>query len=170
MKQLILFSGLLLCLAAGAAAQGRVEFSACFEGSTFTLTVPIDVPEGTLVEYQWYRGSAAIAGAVGNFNTAAANRDTIRYTIPADSAYGVGREFYFSYRLNGGAESGVSPTYVVGFHPPAEGGEPPVCGGTIPGAVGAICGTMSGLIGNTCNTTSGNIGNTCGTTPGAIGS
>jgi len=169
LKILCLTAVAVAAAAAGPCAAQQANISvpnSCYAGQAFTIVVPVQAPAGVRVDYRWYRNGALIAGAAGMLNDAG----VVKYTIPAGSAHGLNVAFYFDYRQKGTAEYSLSPIYVISFTP-IEGSEPPICGGTVAGAVGNTCSTASGAIGSaTCSTISGAIGTTCSTASGVIGS
>ena len=115
MKKLIL---LLLVLPLLATAQDKpVQVPASgFEGTAFTIRIPVKFPENMTVQYAWYRNDTLIEDS----HMLLLGEKTIAYTIPAEKAFG-SAVYHFTYLLHDDfPEWSHSPRYAVSFLPPQD--------------------------------------------------
>jgi len=83
----------------------------CSAGHAFTIGVPVKAG-GASVEYQWFRGNAAVTAAL----PLPPNENIISYTIPDTAAFGDSVVFHFKYRLNDGCEEWTrGTTFLMSF-------------------------------------------------------
>jgi len=146
-------------------------------GEPFTIVVPVSVPSGITVHYQWYRNGVPLTA---DEEILSAGEQELSYPIPAAAADGTNEQFYFVYRLEG-ADNDIcctpSPVYLISFTASWDpgcvtsggvvAGMPlDLCthasGGNIRGAPSSLCvawagGTVLGTPANLCTNVSGGM-------------